>query len=49
LDALLDELVPDDAEALRDMAHDLFGSLNGNVRDVLRALYDLYAARQAIP
>ena len=40
LDSLLHELIGEAATSLRARSHDLFAANNGNLRDVLRALYD---------
>ena len=43
LDEILDELVPDEAQALHDTAHALFLEHGGNIREVLRSLYAMCA------
>ena len=45
LDDILAALVGDDAARLRNVGRRLYEKHRGNLRDVLRALYDLYAAR----
>lgn len=45
LDEILQQLVPDQAESLRHTARRLFHEHHGNLREVLFALYDLYAQR----
>jgi hypothetical protein len=42
---LIEELVPDDAQALEPKIGELFVRHNGNIRLCLRELYDLYAGR----
>lgn len=44
LDDLLEDLAPETNGALRPHAHALFARYNGNLRDVLRGLYDHCAA-----
>jgi len=44
LDDLLEDLAPDLNETLRPHAHRLYAEHNGNIRDVLRGLYDHCAA-----
>jgi hypothetical protein len=45
LDDLLGELAPDEAEDCRAQAHRLYQRHGGNLREVFRSLYDLYAGR----
>ena len=45
LDEILAELVGQETNALRELSRHLFREHHGNIRDVLRALYDLYAER----
>ena len=44
LDSLLDHLIPEDAGALRNTAHRLFRQYNGDIRQVMFALYDVCAS-----
>jgi hypothetical protein len=44
---ILEELMGEEAAALADKANHLFEKHQGNIRDVLRGLYDVYAGRGA--